>query len=281
MVKRIRSLKKNYNDFIDEIKNIYYLLRSEGPVSAFKKFSLSTNPLLLVLNGFPIVLFVGALFCLNFDSIVPENRFWFYIPIITLFLVLLISTRPLQFLGEPERYLEFSTVAGFVSLSIISETLLSNFISIFLFTICFLFAVIVTGFHFYFSKPIKNDSEEDNSKTELLNYLMIQPQSNMLCIPLRLSFLIGYYTQQYKFLNLFSNVGDIEGQKKYLDLVPDIYPYPGRNLSKYVTDYNINFIVFDKSIRNYLIKYESYVYEIPDNFSEVYSNAHYSVFKIA
>lgn len=190
-------------------------------------------------------------------------------------LVLLISLEPLKFLGEPERYLEFSIIPVFVMLS-------NNNIPTIITIITMLALISLYLLHWFlfirsYKKPMRSNADMQN----LLSFFIKKTNKTILTIPLRLSFFLGYFTEQHKFVTLFSNIGKNEERKNYKDLIPDYYPFPGKNLNQYISKYKIDYIIHDKKRVEMLHAHMNEQYYSFNNYTIAHENESYIVYEVS
>jgi hypothetical protein len=156
-----------------------------------------------------------------------------------LVLVLLIATEPLKFLGEPERYLEYSTIPLFVVLSRVEP------MSVLPIVIAVVLIAIVDTAQFSknaFKLRQTNHTKEDSIK-ELLTFMSKTDNSVILAMPIRLSFMLGYFHETNKYVSWFANIGKGSLTQEFKELVPDRYAFPGSDVDGYVKKYDIQYIV--------------------------------------
>jgi hypothetical protein len=187
-------------------------------------------------------------------------------------LVLLISLEPLKFLGEPERYLEFSALPVFVLLSQKAIPL----------PIVLAVFVATGGFYalhcYFFSRAYAKQQHSSRDLKDLLAFFEGGDGGTVLTLPMRLSFFLGYCTASYKFVTLFSNIAPGEEGAAYKALIPDYYPYPGQDLMGYVAHYTIDYIVQDKDRTQLLDAHVKASYYSFMPFKLVYENESYAVY---
>lgn len=190
-------------------------------------------------------------------------------------LVLLIALEPLKFLGEPERYLEFSALPVFVVLSQ-GGIPLSVVLAVF---------VAIGGFYalhwYFFARVYRNQHVSSRDLKDLLAFFEKHDGGIVLTLPMRLSFFLGYCTTSYKFVTLFSNIAPGEDGAAYKSLIPDYYPYPGRDLLGYAERYNIDYIVQDKARTKLLDAHMKASYYSFTPFTLVYENERYTVYTVS
>ena len=191
-------------------------------------------------------------------------------------LLFIIALEPLKFLGEPERYLEFSIIPTFV---ILSTSPLPYPISVIIITTI---AMLYLLHCVLFIRNYKNKHLTSHDMEDLLYFFTNkEAHKTILTIPLRLSFFLGYFTKNYKFVTLLSNIGTKKLQENYKNLIPDYYPFPGGNLSSYIKQYKINYIVTDKErIKTFETSIDNKYYTL-NNYKIVHENNSYVVYEVS
>lgn len=189
-------------------------------------------------------------------------------------LLLLISLETFKFLGEPERYLEFSFIPVFVILSLADIPY-------------FIVAMVVIGvfsiylLHLYlFISAYRQKQNATPDMIDIIGFFEETYDKTLLTIPLRLSFLMGYFSDTNRFVTYFSNIAPGKLGKEYRELIPDLYPYPGRNLDRYIKKYDIDYIVLDKGRINLLNDHHKETYYSFDAYELIYENDSYIVYKV-
>lgn len=249
-------------DFIKQpsFEKLKYLYRNNSIVAFFSLMPLN----ILVLYGF---------FANN--AHIDVFHAWFFCGLL---LVLLIATEPLKFLGEPERYLEYSVVPVFVLLSKVS--LFDGFAVA---TVSIIVILMFVDVLYYVKSALKIgqiNSDKEKSIIELLEFMSDMRQSVVLAIPIRLSFMLGYSQVDNFYVSWFMNIGKGKLGADFKELVPDRYAFPGNSLEFYVEKYGINYIVAEiaaiKSAKRLLG--DDY-YSGLDSYQKVFENEYFVVFK--
>ena len=229
------------------------------------------NPVCLIFSGVAVTpIFIYNIF---FEEVIPSSMYWLVMMGLSGILVtLLISLKPFKILGEPERYLEYVVIPIVLVLTYIpfKPSL------IVLISMGFLLLSFLLKIYFLFNLKVANSQEFYNDQDHLIKYVNTMDNKTLLCIDLRLSFLLGYYNNKVKFVTLFGNIG-IGKQDAFTELVPEKYPYPGDDLSKYIKKHNIDYIcVSHQSLRNVadIMKYDF------SKFTKVFDNGSFSVYEI-
>lgn len=202
---------------------------------------------------------------------------WMKWSLVGVFLTLIISLKSFSFLGEPERYLEFSIIPVFITLS------KSQFLDIppIIITLTILSTLAVLSFHLKLCIQKKDRKKRlQESMLSLKNYFRRVNNSNIITIPFRLSFFLGYNNQnKNKFITLLSNIGLGELKEEYCWLMKDRYPFVRSELDEVAIKYDLDYFVVHKDSVNSMNKEFGNYYNI-ENFSIVYENPDYAVLKI-
>lgn len=118
-----RSILKNrysiWRDFIyDFWTKLFFQKERESLIETLKY--ISTNSIVVLVSSMPALIYVIYLWYNNIKLLFADTFFWYSsLPIFCCFLVfLLTSFRKMRFLGEPERYLEFSLGIASIMVSI-------------------------------------------------------------------------------------------------------------------------------------------------------------------
>ena len=229
------------------------------------------NPICLIFSG----LAVTPIFFYNvfFTEFIPSSMYWFVmIGLSGILVTLLISFRPLKFLGEPERYLEYVVIPIVLVLTYIPFK--PSFIV--LISMGCLALSLLIKIYFLFKINVFVSQEYYKDQDDLIKFVNKMEDKILLCIDLRLSFLLGYYNNRVKYVTLFGNIG-IGKETEYTELVPKKYPYPGEDLEKYIKKYNIDYLcVSHQSLRN--IK-GTLIYDF-SKFKIVFQNKLFTVYKV-
>jgi hypothetical protein len=228
------------------------------------------NPLFLIFFGFGL----SPLFFYHYNPLIiyNENLPWYVLMTYSGFIVsIIISFKKLKFLGEPERYLEYIILPLILSLSFVPI----NFIYIDIFVVFLILLMFILKMYQLFILYHKLDINSENDQLDFISFTSTLDVSVVLCIDLRLSFLVGYYNEKLKFVNLIGNIG--EGfESSYDELVPDLHSYPGSDLAYYVDKYSLNYICVNK--RKLKLK-NPITYDF-SNYNLIFNNNTYSVYSV-
>lgn len=172
-------------------------------------------------------------------------------------LVVFTSVNGLRFLGEPERYLEFSFIPAFFLLSIVTNY--SNVA-----VICTIAVTLVILVHFLhsFFYSVKLQAPISLQAQEIKQWVNDTPNGLILTIPLRYSFLWHHFDSDdsHTFLNLHCNIGKGELGEKFERLLGERYPFVERNIEAIIEQYKVDFILVDKGAVAHLHR------ELPDYY---------------
>jgi hypothetical protein len=192
-------------------------------------------------------------------------------------LVLLISTKWLNFLGEPERYLEFALIPMFVILSFYSPSL--NAVA---FISSLSVSIIIIAFHFLIQLKANNQDKIMLQQDMIGLRKFVESRSNktILTAPLRLSFFLGYNSDDNKFVTLFSHVGEAEKKSEYKWLCPSRYPWPRREIEAVAKRYQIDYFILNYKLADQLSTEPNRPYYDTSEFHELYKNDHFVVYSL-
>ena len=217
--KRMNIMKYSFSSY-NQLLKILFSFNTKKIINV-----LYYNPVCLIFTGFSISpLLIHSFFSLN---VVPNQLNWVEPLVLSGFvLTLLISFKSLKFLGEPERYLEFIVIPAFIMLTYVPiQVNIYSLISILL----LIFGLFLKLSFLYKSKRHTNIQffQDQDSLIKFANKL---ENKIILCVDLRLSFLLGYYNRNVKFVTIFGNIG-INKEDLYTELVPVKYPFPNSDFS--------------------------------------------------
>lgn len=256
------ALRNNYAEILDfsvGIKRYIYTF-------------FTNSPLRIILD---IPLSVAAAFFIFLGTSVSLFEIWF---IAGCLIVLLISTKWLKFLGEPERYIEFFVLPTFVILSFFP---ILEFPMITL--LCLFIATVVVLYHvafIIFMEIRSNKKDEQNHLLLLSDFFKDIKDAVIITIPLRISYFLGYRNDGNRFVAVFSNVGEGKNNQEYRWLLKDRYPFVRGDLDELSRKYNLDYIVVHKSSVEFMNKtYEGGYYDLSP-YKAVYENDSYAVYSV-
>lgn len=192
-------------------------------------------------------------------------------------LVLLTSTKWLNFLGEPERYLEFALIPMFVVLSFYPPS--SNVVP---FILALTVSIIVVTFDFLFKLRVNGPGKAklQRDMIDLKKFIELRSNKTILTAPFRLSFFLGYNSDKNKFVTLFSNIGEAEKKSEYKWLCPSCYPWPRREIEAVADRYQIDYFILNYQLAGALSVEQNRPYYDTSEFHEVYKNNHFVVYSL-
>jgi len=190
--------------------------------------------------------------------------FWVIASFITFFLT---SFKPFLFLGEAERYLEYSITAQvilfaiFVNNMVVVNSFVTYNLAYYIFTIFMIYTV-----H-------KSRLTEEEAKSELLNWIKSKNIKNKNILTIDMTFYeIPLTTENYILRpSSLSVLSEDEFKEVFIE-----YPYPNVNLAKLVNKYKIDLICVKKKSLDYCIR-RGWNYDF-SQFIKVYENEEYVVY---
>jgi hypothetical protein len=211
---------------------------------------------------------------IKFDDLVSNNVLYFLTCWVTASVIIFIATslRPFLFLGEAERYLEYSLPAQVI--------LLVFFFDVW---VVYLPLVIVYCFLFYAATIIKLKLIGGYIDTSIEDDLFFWIKNNI-----KNKRFLGIPTGNIQFELLYktgnciwrvpANLSRIS-EADYLKLYPIAHYYPPDNLSNIVNQYDVHYLLVNeqiiKNILNPSIRYDF------EKFKKVFGNSRYSIYKTA
>lgn len=192
---------------------------------------------------------IGLFYCVIVLPIDP----WIIFSLVGVFLNLIISFRPLSFLGEPERYLEYSLLPSFV---VFAKNVESIPIAL-KFLIVVLFMWVLCQHYFDFVKRCKGQNTAQQHMPLLKEWFAQIQNAVILPIPFRYGLYVGYDMlpiQSNKILGMHANVGEGENMHRFESLLGPVYPFPNSNIDELIRAFNIDYILVDKAAVAYFHK---------------------------
>ncbi len=222
-------LAPRYQGVQDRYKQLAEFMRAPSLKSGV--LLLLNNSLLKIISDNPLHLLLPFLFSGDLFS-------WWALSGILLCVV--IATPPLSFLGEPERYLEFTALPTFVLAS--RHPLFSWQGAVIMALLGVLYAL-----HWYLvMRQNKDHNRKEDDLILLAKAIKTINDQTLLSIPLRTSFFMGLQNKTNRFVTLFANIGEGEMGERYERLMRDRYPFPGPNLSEIISEYQVDYLVVDE-----------------------------------
>lgn len=272
-----RNRKGTSADLRNRFKDILYL-----PIRLFvaKNQAYDTifvrNSFLIASYSCPIIFVVGYLLLpFSYEEVIysEDDKWLVYTSIILVVSFLLTSWKPLRFLGEAERYFEYS-LFFFVAILfshplLVNELSLSNILSL------ILLQVITVLFMFLYENKsyFRGARKERRFNLELLDFFkQDKSKRSVLTVPIKFSFFLAHRLKDHNNLDYYYMfVTDELDGFKYMEEDSNYYDYPISDFTYFQSKYGINTVVI---INKHLKKY-------PDlkNWKHIYSNSEYSVFE--
>jgi len=144
-----------------------------------------------------------------------------------------------------------------------------------LFVIFLVITMFVLKMYQLFILYRNRDNNYYTDQFDFISFTSSLDKGVVLCIDLRLSFLVGYYNEKLTFVNLFGNIGK-GSQRCYNELVPDKYSYPGCDLDYYVHKYSIKFICVNRN----KLKLKTPINYNFKNYNLIFNNNTFSVYSV-
>ncbi len=220
--------KKSYMDWVQRVfthltlrKLAYYLFE---------------NALAMMVTNFIVII--------PFMSILSQSGFvlspWDWYALAGIILVPIIATEALKFLGQPERYLEFSILPVLVILS--RHPVEDHWKA---FVAAGIVGLLAVAYQFSRRKEACLDRPAMSQSIQALQAVLeSRPPSRVLTIPLKLSYQMAYLLDRHDYIAPFTHC---KTASDYIELyerfIPDIYPYPGQDLAGYARQYGLDLIV--------------------------------------
>ena len=231
------DMVKGESEFLKMIKFLINPLKNKEKIKNRIAFGIMYTPTLLFL---PYVIHYVIV-----NKISYMHHFFFFLlwSIICVLLMLFTSFKMTRFLGQQDRYLEYS---------LIPLAYLSSYVLIYDFNILtlvlYIFVLIISisiNLRYYFSNLRRKDGKihlYEKSKKELINFLNELPFSRFVTIPMNLSHEIIFLSKQEVLFN--AGAMDINSVKKFIDISP-YFPYP--DIQRVRKKYGIKYLIIEKN----------------------------------
>jgi hypothetical protein len=207
--------------------------------------SLLKNPIFFALTHAPLIVIILIAGIMDFGAFSNEavNLSLLAWVLASFIPVLVVSLRPLRFLGEAERYLEYGVIPLCALVPIILYELSSVGLWILL-LVAFLWSMglIWVNYRVSFKEFVSRPGDPEDL-IEVLQRLNEIPSGNVLCVPITTSFALAYYTHHG---TLFWG-GNIPSEGFSSDdfnfIFKDEFPFPSEDLDALVARYGIRHIL--------------------------------------
>ena len=205
-------------------------------------------------------------------------KFLFYFSLSSIIIFVLISIKWFSFLGEAERYFEYST--GAIILLFVIFSMQYGYYNLLYFMLIIHLILIFINFIASLQQTIKKaiKIEEDINLIKLVDFLNSINDGRILSIPTKLNFRLGYLSNEnLKFYYHFIDEDKIDGFKR-MQNDEIIYNYVKPDFDYFINTYKINTIVAEKSAlrkteKQYKINY------IFSSLNLVFENKEFLVYK--
>lgn len=230
----------------NRLKNILELPKDifKDRKKAFRTiFERNTYLNIAIRNPFLILLIV--LIIINPDILWSKFHFFLFWIIASVVCFFITSLRPFLFLGEAERYCEYSMPALCIILSFwLIE--LNQMWQWYLFWALILFSIILITIRCIILLLRTHPKAEHINLTEIVNFLKEMPEpQQILVIPVIDSYMFSYKTNHY-FLYFSGNVRENLFSKEEYNKLFAVFPFVSSCLEKIISKYQINAIICRK-----------------------------------
>ncbi len=264
-----------YQTFLSKIylKNNFY----KNAIKVFNKFRFSKfkkeffeNPVYMSVSNCPIYVAFLILWLSHGATIEPLTAY----ALCGLLLCIVIATEPLKFLGQAERYIEFSVLPILAYLSFFSvrshPILFGGVVFLSLWSV---------AYHIGLNKKGKKapDLQEHSEYFELNDFLAQLPKSVILPIPTKIINFSVYKGSQHRYVSTFVSP---DSHESFKELMPDCYTYPGSNLDFYIQKYQVSYIVLHKNAPEYMEKQMKQPYYNFENYKLIYESKTLAVLEV-
>lgn len=237
-------LKVRYSIWLDFIYDFWRDWGKKGVIRAIQY--IYRNPVVEVILGFPSLL-VFVLFYLIFPNKVDDGSLSILILLITVSLIifLLTSFRSTRFLGEPQRYVEFTfPLMTFLPLSIDSKYVL---------ILIGLYSILLIGLETIGIRTISRKQAggltEHEKKIELLNHFiqLSKNHTNVRIASNKIDVLKYFAADKFKILNV-NVTSEITGGFHFNEIFPESYgDIDMKALIKLIDAYDINWVIIEST----------------------------------
>jgi hypothetical protein len=235
-----------------------------GIKDILKSFSLKavfSNPIFISMIFLPFLPFLVLLVLLN-PTLTTIQLTLFVWVMVAVGVMLLISTKQLRFLGRAERYLNYAVFPIAVLVPMLHISIF--FVAISLFSI-----FLIAKNHSVASKYFSVSDQEPI--TSLFCWLKSIPKQRILCAPINASPEVAYKSNHETVYWGGNLPAKNFGSKEWNGLF-NAFPYPKRNLTKIVDDFNITMLLVSKRQMDPVFQYDI------DGWDMVFKNRHYEAY---
>ena len=239
----IFSARNNLKQFRNLANAVAY-----GDFKGFEKSALdlitnNTYIILVIRNVmlFPLIVLVAdKLYIITSNSLIIFLIGWISISLLVFFIT---SLKPFLFLGEAERYIEYSIPAQIILFTILNMSPRAVFILLIYNIIFYLFNIFMIHFAYRGRKELKEATEK------LINWFTIQNIKGKRILSIYVdNYFIAYRTDN---LVLWPPGNFTKIDKELVNYLWEELEWPNRNLSLLINKYNIDLIIVNNKYLNY------------------------------
>lgn len=250
-----------------------YLLKSDfsGFIRALYHISINNTYAILIFRNLLLILLLINLISKVTD--VLYNKFelflvsWIIISLIAFFAT---SLRPFLFLGESERYVEYSVPAQAILFPLLN---LSEYLLIILLILNIIFYILNL---LIIKKTFKMHQEESHKISDLLNWFNEKGIHDKRILTIHVEpYLLVYRTNNYV---LWPPGNFTEISVNMFKSLWEEFGWPNKNLKRIIENYDIDLIAVDKKGLNYALT-KGWKYNL-SAYKNIYDNGYYSVYEI-
>lgn len=273
------------NDFRSILK--FPIILWKEPKKAIDQI-IKRNTFIISVYSVPAFYLLVYYFTINFDTSfnlyqAPFIKFLFVMVASSLLVFILTSLRPFLFLGEAERYFEFSCPFISILLIIFAIEMGMNENVLFLLFI-FQTSIVLLQYLYVLRKQFLQSLQPpllDRSTQELIKYINDSTKRlRILTIPFKISYALSFYLKEsdHKIYHMFLSPDNGTGFE-YMKDDSEIYNWPKRELLLFKNKYDINLVIHLKSSKTTMEKYDVRYDELSD-LTCLYENDKYKVYQL-
>ncbi len=210
--------------------------------------TLLKNPVVYSFAYSPLLVVLLLLFAVRFDSVIGNSVLYplFVWSLASFVAVLLVSAKPLRFLGEAERYLEYGALPICVFVSMMAFQVGATYLwTILVLVVAYSIVFMALNYRISVAEFVERPPPVSDTN-ELLAKLNTTPKSRIICIPTQISYDVAYSTG-HKALYWGGNIPlEPFSTTEFIVIFKDEYPFPNPDLDLLIKEYSINRIVFWK-----------------------------------
>lgn len=243
---------------------------------AFNTLSLNNTFMIVAIRNPQLVLLIPIYIELLPRFIIKEPRYFLAVWIIaSLICFLVTSLKPFQFLGEGDRYLEYSVLPQIL---LFTAFVLPS-------TNKWLFVYGLLGYHFFFyalnvvifAKIYKKNSNLDSDKEEVFGFLRNSAE-NFNMLPIGMVYELAYKTGAGILFPSGNFAINYISEKDYDELY-EVYSIPSRDISKLLRKYNLNSVFVNKKAIANVEKNHAFSYDF-SSFAKIFENNGFVIYSI-